>query len=101
MAPTAARRGTVDTVKSCMEVITWPMLITSPTTMAANKIGEATQKAASMVRRDNSTTCAVFMAKLLRESVMEAAQHGTNHQVPAIHHHEQQNFQWRGNHHRR
>src|SRR5262249_53895121 len=57
IAPTAPSRGTMETVGSWIEVMTCPMLMTSPTTIAATRTGAAPQNAAMMVCRDNSTIC--------------------------------------------
>src|SRR5438046_9310810 len=59
--PTAVKRGTVETVISWIDVMTCPMLINNPTSIAASSSGIATQKAASMVRRASSTTCSAVM----------------------------------------
>ncbi len=58
-APTAAMRGTVESVGSCIDVSTWPRLINALTTMAAARIGALTTKAASSVRRVSSVTSVI------------------------------------------
>src|ERR1700690_135758 len=100
-APTAARRGTVESVFSCSEVSTCSRLITRLTSTAMASTGAVSTMAASSVRRESSTTKSVDIAFPSAQFPSETFHQRAHQQVPAIHHHEQQNLQRRRNHYRR
>jgi hypothetical protein len=55
-AATAASRGTVESVASCMDVNTWTMLMTRLTTTAIARTGPASRNTSCKVRAPRSTT---------------------------------------------
>src|SRR5579885_2766919 len=83
-APTAARRGTVESVLSCREVSACARLMTKLTTTATARIGATIHTTASSVRRESSTTTSFDIKS------SKAFHQRTHQQVPAIHHHKQQ-----------
>src|SRR5579863_9530860 len=110
-AATAARRGTVETVISCSEVNTCATLISKPTTTAEISSGAPIHSAVSIVCRSSATIWSEPMTHIPHAKVSSSLSqnfcsrktfHQRPHQqVPAIHHDEQQNLQWRRNNHRR
>src|SRR5262245_2029352 len=89
-APT--RRGTVEIVISCREVRTCTTFTTKLIAMAMASIGPPIWKTSSSVRCPSSTTPMASSSKTFHQR--------TDQQMPAVDHHEQKQFQRRGDHHR-
>src|SRR5271163_3789383 len=100
---TATRRGTVESVMSCMDVNTCTKLISALMIIAAAKIGALTRKAICSVWRVSSTASFISMhgLRFFSEKLIETLQQRTHHQIPAVRHHKKKNFQRRGNDYRR
>src|SRR5277367_5180244 len=100
---TATRRGTVESVMSCIDVNTCTKLISALIIIAAARIGALTRNAICSVWRVSSTASFMSMRvlPLPGEELIKTFQQRAHHQVPAIRHHEEQNLQRRGNDYRR
>src|SRR5208283_2238521 len=88
--------GTKVSVCSWMEVTDWKMLMASPMSSAVNKMGAASVTASSIRLLSNSVANSGFI-----KSGGKTLHDGADHQVPAVHQHEQKDFQGERNRHRR
>src|SRR5579875_1543373 len=93
---TPAILGTKVRVISWMEVTDCTSATASPIARAVTSMGAASSPVTVIIRTAISMTEESFICVLSACSGMETGDEGLDDQCPAVHHHEQQQFEWQG-----